>query len=118
MYHVRLLIENRTVESIAKLQNALKSLEQEIGGNEVLHPSLDAIIHCFSSVSHAQTKLEASSTPALLKFLPMLEYLKQRTKVNLSFIHNCESKLEESPTRAHKIIGISNLTSNQQLQNT
>lgn len=75
---VSLLIENRTVDAHAKVQKCLQSTEQQIDGKDVLYPSLDAIIQCFAPIPHAQTELEAFSTPKFLKVLPMLEDFRQK----------------------------------------
>lgn len=64
MKNVCLPIENGTGNASAKLQKALNSLEQKIDGNEVLHPLLDATIHCFFGRTRSK-QLATSSTQHL-----------------------------------------------------
>lgn len=63
-----------------------------------MYPALEAIVIVFSPIRHAQTELEASSKPTIMKFIPILEYIKLKIIQYSSGMRDNHPKTFEPPS--------------------
>ena len=73
------IIDHYHGDSAKKMKKNLSILTKEKDDDDSeVFPALQAICDVFSLLRHAQTELQASQKPTLMKVLPMLEDIKQR----------------------------------------
>lgn len=75
---LQLLISSKSGDSKDKISKNLSKLSTSTFDNRKCYPALEAILDVFASIRHAQTELESSKKPTLVKVLPMLEELKTK----------------------------------------
>lgn len=92
--------DNESTKKIKDLLSSLTKVENTDGSKTF--PALESIITCFAPMRHAQTELEASTRPTLIKVLPMIEDVKSKLVFLASGI--CSQQTYEPPHECTKLL--------------